>query len=150
MEAHVTAQSQTYRLQQRASEAHIRHGQEVRADIPNVRVAPAPDAVPAFSGRFHWLRRDEPAPAANTSQGPPLERGDVFFCNIGPVRVREVVVEGDDAPLPSNVVVEGLTVPTAGRYDLVNVLVRANGDLRLIVDKETRLQPTVTAWSPTL
>jgi hypothetical protein len=139
MEAHVTAQSQTYRLEQRAREAHLRHGQEVRADIPNVRVAPAHDNVPAFAGRFQWLRRDDPAPAA-----PP---GIVFFCDMGSLRVREVVVEGDDAPLPSSVVVEGLTVPAAGRYDLVNALVRTNGDLRVIVDAETRLEPAA-AKSP--
>jgi hypothetical protein len=139
MDAHVTAQSQTYRLEQRAREAHLRHGQEVRADVPNVRVAPAHDPVPAFSGRFQWLRREDPAPAAHV--------GAVFFCDIGPLHIREVVVEGDDAPLPSSVVVEGLTVPTPGRYDLVNVVVRTNGDLRLIVDGETRLQP-VAATAP--
>lgn len=142
MEAHVTAQSQTYRLEQRAREAHLKHGQEVRADVPNVRVAPAHDTTPAFSGRFQWLRRDDPTPAA--------PRGDVFFCDIGPLRIREVVMEGDDAPLPSSVVVEGLMVPTPGRYDLVNVLVRTNGDLRLIVDKETRLEPAGAAKSPWL
>jgi hypothetical protein len=114
----------------------------VRADVPNVRVAPAHDTVPAFTGRFQWLRRDDTAPA------PP--RGDVFFCEIGPLRVREVVVEGDDAPLPSTVVVEGLMVPTPGRYDLVNVLVRANGDLRLIVDSETRLERAAAVKSLSL
>ncbi len=139
MEAHVTEQSQTYRLQQRAREAHVRHGQEVRADIPDVRVAPAHDTTPAFVGRLHWLRRDEPAPAT--------PGGTVFFCDIGPLRIREVVVEGDDAPLPTTVVVEGLTVPQPGRYDLVNILVRTNGDLRLIVDGETRLEPAA-AKSP--
>jgi hypothetical protein len=133
MEAHVTAQSQTYRFEQRAREAHLRHGQEVRADVPNVRVAPAHDPAPAFSGRLQWLRREDPAPAA-----PP---GAIFFCETGPLRIREVLVQGDDAPLPSSVVVEGLTVPAPGRYDLVNVVVRTNGDLRLIVDSETRLEP---------
>jgi hypothetical protein len=133
MEAHVTAQSQTYRLEQRAREAHLRHGQEVRADVPNVRVASAHDSEPAVFSRFQWLRRDDPTPA--------VPRGTLFFCDIGPLHVREVVVEGDDAPLPSSVVVEGLTVPAVGRYDLVNVLVRTNGDLRLIVDGETRLEP---------
>jgi hypothetical protein len=140
MEAHVTAQSQTYRFEQRAREAHLRHGQEVRADIPNVRVAPAHDTTPAFSGRFQWLRRDDPAPA-------PIP-GAVFFCDMGPLRIREVVVEGDDAPLPSSVVVEGLLVPAAGRYDLVNVLVRTNGDLRLVIDEQTRLEPAAAAKMP--
>jgi hypothetical protein len=77
--------------------------------------------------------RDGPTPAAPA--------GTVFFCDIGPLRIREVVVEGDDEPLPTSVVVEGLTVPKPGRYDLVNVLVRTTGDLRLIIDSETRLVP---------
>jgi hypothetical protein len=131
MEAHVTDRSQGYRLEQRAREAKVRHGEEVRADIPNVRVAPAH----AFSGRFGWPRRAETG-------------GEIFFCEIGPLHIREIVVEGDDAPLPSTVVVEGLGVPAPGRYDLVNVLVRTNGDLRLIIDAKTRLEPAGATWSP--
>ncbi|MFL5576558.1 MAG: hypothetical protein ACJ79S_11375 [Gemmatimonadaceae bacterium] len=160
MEAHVTAQSQTFRLRQRADEASLRHGQEVRADIPNVRVAPSPvgadtadspSAEPALapSGLFRWLRRDASTPAGRAPQASGGDaRGDVFFCNIGPIRIREVLVEGDDeTPLPATAVVEGLAVPTPGSYDLVNVVVRANGDLRLIVDEQTRLEPATPAWS---
>lgn len=158
MEAHVTAQSQTFRLRQRAHEARIRHGQEVRADVPNIRVG-APvgsgtfdgstaEPAPAHSGPFRWLRRDSSA-AGRTSRGPGEARGDVFFCNIGPIRIREVVEDADDdAPLPETVIVEGLAVPTPGTYDLMNVVVRANGDLRLIVDAATRLEPATPAWSP--
>ena len=40
--------------------------------------------------------------------------------------------------------------PAPGRYDLVNVLVRTNGDLRLIVDAETRLEPAAGAKYPAL
>jgi hypothetical protein len=133
MEAHVTDRSQGYRLEQRAREAKVRHGEEVRADIPNVRVAPAH----AFSGRFGWPRRADSG-------------GEIFFCEIGPLHIREIVVEGDDAPLPSTVVVEGLGVPAPGRYDLVTVLVRTNGDLRLIIDAKTRLEPAGATWSPSL
>jgi hypothetical protein len=133
MEARVTDRSQSYRLEQRAREAQVRHGEEVRADIPNIRVATAQ----AFSGRFGWPRRAEAS-------------GEIFFCEIGRLRVREIVVEGDDAPLPSTVVVEGLGVPMPGHYDLVNVLIRTNGDLRLIIDAETRLEPAAATWSPSL
>jgi hypothetical protein len=133
MEAHVTDRSQAYRLEQRAREAKVRHGQEVRADVRNIRVAPAR----AFSGRFGWPLHAEAS-------------GEIYFCEIGPLRIREIVVEGDDAPLPSTVVVEGLGVPMPGRYDLVNVLVRTNGDLRLIVDAETRLEPAAAAMSSSL
>src|ERR1700694_5933906 len=103
MEAHVTDRSQGYRLQQRAREAKVRHGEEVRADIPNIRVAP----THAFSGRFGWPRRAESG-------------GEIFFCEIGPLHIREIVVEGDDAPLPSTVGVEGLGGPAPGRYQLAH------------------------------
>lgn len=133
MEAHVTAQSQTYRLHERAKEADLRHGQDVRADVPRVRVR-------ATSETTGWFGRRS---AGATG------RAEVFFCNMGRLRVREVLNTGDDAPLPTNVVVENLVVPESGMYDLVNVLVRSNGDLRLIVDENTQIVPalgTEAAW----
>ena len=39
MEARITAQSQSFKLRERLHEAQVSHGQEVRADLPNVRVA---------------------------------------------------------------------------------------------------------------
>jgi len=68
-------------------------------------------------------------------------KGEVYFCTMGPIRVREVMVPGDGGPLPSNVVVEGLEVASGGSYDLLNVLVQSNGDLRLVVDDATRVVP---------
>ncbi len=44
MEARVTAQSQSYRLRERMQEAKVSHGQEIRADLPNVRVLDGPDS----------------------------------------------------------------------------------------------------------
>src|SRR3989449_2050943 len=38
MEARITAQSQSFKLRERLEEAKVSHGQEVRADLPNVRV----------------------------------------------------------------------------------------------------------------
>lgn len=38
MEAHVTSQSQPFRLKERLEQAKVSHGEEVRADFPNVRV----------------------------------------------------------------------------------------------------------------
>ena len=46
-------------------------------------------------------------------------------------------------PLPSDVVVDGLEVASGGSYDLLNVLVQSNGDLRLIVDDATRVVPVI-------
>ena len=129
MEGHVTARSQSYRLRERAEEAQVRHGQELRADLPNIRVT---------------------ASGASPSEWPGTAEGcdEVFFCNMGPIRVRQVLASGDGGPLPTNVIVEGLEVPGAGFYDLLNVLVRSNGDIRLVVDAETRVVPAAEYAEP--
>ena len=111
MDARVTAQSQSYRLRERMQEANISHGQEIRADLPNVRVL---------------------ALAGGTE-------AQTLFCNMGPIRVREILNRGDDRPLPAAVALEGLEVPTSGTYDILNALVSSNGDLRLVVDGATRV-----------
>lgn len=115
MEPRVTAQSQAFKLRERMEEASIQHGQEVRADLPGI-------AVTAMAGGTD---------------------GQVFFCRLGAIRVREVLNPGDDRPLPTTVSLEGLTVPNSGRYDLLNALVCSNGDLRLVVDAKTQVVPVV-------
>ena len=120
MEARVTAHSQSLRLVERMQEAKIYHGQEIRADLPDVRV------TALVGGR----------------------EGQVFFCTMGPIRVREILHRGDGRPLPTNVAVEGLEVPTAGSYDILNALVRSNGDLRLVVDDQTWVVPAVQVAGP--
>ena len=70
-------------------------------------------------------------------------RGEVFFCTMGPIQVRETTTPGDGGPLPENVVVQGLDVATDGTYDLIDVLVQSNGDLRLIMDGASRVVPGV-------
>ncbi|HXE56527.1 MAG TPA: hypothetical protein VNK43_00860 [Gemmatimonadales bacterium] len=126
METRITAHSQTYRLRQRIEEAQIRHGQEVRADLPFVRVI-------ASWAPFAWLRR---------ARGEETREGHVFFCEMGQIRVRQVVANGDDHPLPSDVIIEGLKVPDSGTYDILDAVIRSNGDIRLIVDERTRVVPT--------
>src|SRR5215212_5056721 len=120
MEPRVFAHSQTYRLRERMYEASIRHGQEVRADLPGIRVG-----------------------AASGSWGidPNANIGAIFFCTMGEIRVREVLHEGDGDPLPSEVVLDGLTVPEPGTYDILNALVHSNGSLLLRIDAETRIVP---------
>jgi hypothetical protein len=103
------------------ADAEVRHGQEVRADVRGVRVQLA---APAWIGR-----RD-------------IVKGDVFFCTMGPVEVRRVSIEGDGGPLSEDTILEGLQVPIEGTYDLINVLVRSNGDLRLIMDEASRAEAT--------
>jgi hypothetical protein len=122
MEAHVTAYSQAHRLRERMEKAEIRHGQEIRADLPGIRVT-------AVSR--HWFT------------GRPVGAGQVFFCTMGPIRVREIKSDGDQAPLPSNAVVHGLKVSGEGTYDLIDALVQSNGDLRVIVDGATQVVPAV-------
>jgi hypothetical protein len=122
MEARVTSYSQAHRLRERMAQAEVRHGQEIRADLPGIRVS---------------------AMGRNWFTGRPNGKGEVFFCTMGPIKVRETTTPGDGGPLPSNVVVQGLEVPSDGTYDLVDVLVQSNGDLRLIVDGETKVVPVV-------
>jgi hypothetical protein len=115
MKARVTSESQSFRLVERMEEVKISHGQELRADLLNVRVL-------ALAGVAEVL---------------------ALFCNIGPIRVREILNRGDDRPLPADVTLEGLEVPTSGTYDILNALVCSNGDLRLVVDDATRVvRPT--------
>lgn len=123
MEARVTAYSQSHRLKERMSEAEVRHGQEIRADVRGVRVQLAGPEWFARGGKV---------------------KGDVFFCNMGPVQVRRVSIEGDGGPLPDRTVLHGLRVPGEGTYDLLNVLVRSNGDLRLIMDEASRVESALS------
>src|SRR2546427_6694255 len=67
MEARITAQSQSFKLRERLEEAKVSHGQEVRADLPNVRVG-----VLAATGE-----------------------AQLMFCNMGSIRVRELLQPGD-------------------------------------------------------
>ena len=120
MEPRVMAHSQSHRLRERMVEAEIRHGQEVRADLPGIRV------TAEFDG---WRTTAEP------------QRGVIFFCTMGAIKVREVIASGDSQPLPSEAVVEGLVVPQPGTYDLINALVHSNGALQLRVDSATRIVP---------
>lgn len=115
MEARVTSQSQPFKLRERMEEANVFHGQEVRADLPNVRVT-------ALAGSGE---------------------GQALFCNIGRIRVREVLQRGDDQPLSTDVTLRGLQVPISGTYDIFNALVSSNGDIELVVDDKTWLVPAV-------
>jgi hypothetical protein len=120
MEPRVFAHSQTYRLRERMDEAQIRHGQEVRADLSGIRV------TAAFEG---W------------SSSPDPNTGVIFFCTMGPIRIREVVSDGDGAALPTEVILDGLSVPGPGTYDIVNALIHSNGSLRVQADSATRIVP---------
>jgi hypothetical protein len=121
MEARVTSYSQGFRLRERMEEAEVRHGQEIRADLPGIRVT---------AMARHWFT------------GKPSDKGEVFFCNMGPIAVKETTAPGDGKALPRNVVLQGLQVPAEGIYDLIDVLVQSNGDLRVIMDGTSRVVPS--------
>ena len=120
MEARVTAQSQSFRLVERMAEAKVQHGQEVRADLVGVRVLAFADGSPA----------------------------QIRFCEMGPIRVREILAAGDDRPLPADVVVHGLDGAAAGMYDVLNVRVFSNGVIRLVVDERTSIHGVVWPQRP--
>jgi hypothetical protein len=118
MEARVTASSQVHRLRERMEEAEVRHGEEIRADLPGIRVS-------AYAPARLGMRQ--------------VGRADVFFCTMGPIRLRRVTIDGDGNALPYSALVQGLNVYDDGTYDLLNALVRSNGDLRVIVDEVTEV-----------
>ena len=118
MEPRVMAHSQTHRLRERMAEAAIVHGQEVRADLPGIRVT---------------------AEIADWRSAPNPNVGTVFFCTMGSIRVHEVLAPGDGRDLPTEVILEGLVVPEPGTYDILNVLVHSNGALRVRADSATRV-----------
>ena len=127
MEPRVMAHSQTYRLRERMADAAISHGQEVRADLPGIRVT---------------------APMADWRSAPEPSAGMVFFCTMGSVRVREILAPGDARPLPHEVVLEGLAVPEPGTYDILNALVPSTGTLRVRVDSATQVVRRVQWFVP--
>ena len=128
MEPRVFAHSQSYRLRERMSDAQIKHGQEIRADLTGIRVMAAVDG---------WR-----TPAVSS------DIGAIFFCTMGPIRIREVLSEGDTDPLPREVLLDGLAVPGPGTYDILNALVHSNGSLLVRVDANTQIVPQ--ALSPDL
>ena len=85
MEARVTAYSQAHRLRERMAQAEVQHGQEIRADLPGIGVTTI---------ARDWFT------AGHTG------KGQVFFCTMGPIRVRKVTIPGDGGPLPTNGIVE--------------------------------------------
>ncbi len=120
MEPRVFAHSQTYRLRERMTEADIRHGQEVRADLTGIRVTAAVEG---------WRTT------------PDTNVGAIFFCTMGPIRIREVLNQGDQDPLPREVILDGLAVPGPGTYDILNALVHSNGSLLVRIDASSQVVP---------
>jgi hypothetical protein len=110
MEAHVTAASQSYKVREYVEKAEIRHGQTARVDIPNVRVA---------------VTADRP--------------GEIYFCNMRPIRVKQILSPGDQGGIPTKVALDKLEFPSGGTYDIIDVLISTNGEIRISADRQTRI-----------
>jgi hypothetical protein len=72
---------------------------------------------------------------------PDTNVGAIFFCTMGPIRIREVLNQGDQDPLPREVILDGLAVPGPGTYDILNALVHSNGSLLVRIDASSQVVP---------
>ena len=127
MEARVTASSQAYRLKERMEQAEVRHGQEIRADLPGIRVRASAGA---------WLGARE------------VGKGEVFFCNMGPIRLRSVTIAGDGMSLPNAARVQGLNVAADGTLTIKPGcrLRLTNDDLKTLGELVEKAKPR--EWKP--
>src|SRR5213079_1975406 len=71
----------------------------------------------------------------------PAGESQLMFCNMGSIRVRQLMQRGDERPLATEVTLEGLQVPAVGVYDLVNAYLSVNGSIHVRVDAETEVVP---------
>jgi hypothetical protein len=115
MNAQITSSSQTNRLREQLERSQVSHGGTVRADIPRVRVG------------------------TGVAAGIAAE-GQLFFCDVEPIRIRRQVEAGDSAPLPETVRLEGIEFPEPGEYDVLDAIVTANGDISIVGDAATEVR----------
>lgn len=112
MVAQVTLRSQQYRLRQQVERSHIRHDETVRVDISGVR-------VDSRAGRD----------------------AVISFGDVEPLKIRARLTRGDDRPVPESIDIQGIDFPGDGLYDLKDVVMRCNGDLRISADSRSRVEP---------
>lgn len=106
----VTSYSQPHVLQNRMKEEKMSHGGAVKANLSPVRL--------------------------------DMDRGNVvmYFCPVKKVEILEVLSEGDGNNIPTEVKLEGLTIPTdfkAGFYELENVELSSNGSIQVKATERT-------------
>jgi hypothetical protein len=105
-----TSSAQPHVLREKMREKKLTHGETVTASISPVRLESA-------SGKMA-----------------------LYFCPMQTLEVLETITPGDGGDIPSNVVVEGLTVPAGhkpGLYTLKNVKLSSNGAMQVIADAKT-------------
>ncbi len=105
-----TSYSQPHVLQQRMKEEKLTHGETVMANISPVRL--------------------------ETSYGKMI----MYFCPMKSLEVLQTINNGDGGSIPSQVKVEGLTVPSelkSGMYKLKNVTLSSNGTMQVKATEST-------------
>ena len=105
-----TSYSQPHVLQQKMQEERLSHGETVTVNISPVR-----------------LERD-------------YGKMVMYFCPMKSIEVIEKINLGDGGSIPSQVKVEGLTIPDhfkPGFYKLKNVMLTSNGSMQVIATEKT-------------
>lgn len=123
----VTPTSQVEKLKLRMSEKGVTHAEELRADIPGVRIGEGVYAENVAAFQQLHAKAPEVAP--------------IFFCNIAELNIRKILKKGDGGAVPDQAVVRGLNVETSGRFDLINAKIYSNGAINVVVDEETTVVP---------
>ena len=105
-----TSSAQPHVLRERMKEKELSHGETVTVNMSPVRLE-------AAFGKMH-----------------------LYFCPMQSIDVLEKITPGDGGDIPSEVVVEGLTVPAGhkpGLYTLKNVKLSSNGSMQVIANANT-------------
>lgn len=108
----ITSYSQPHVLQQKMKEESLSHGETVTANISPVRLE-------SYQGKMV-----------------------MYFCPVKTIEVMKTLTAGDGGSIPTQAVVEGLTISEdlkPGLYKLKNVVLTSNGTMQV---KAT----TTTAW----
>jgi len=105
-----TSSAQPHVLREKMKEKALSHGETVTVNMSPVRLE-------AAYGKMH-----------------------LYFCPMQTLDIVEKITPGDGGDIPHNVVVEGLTVPSAcksGLYTLKNVRISSNGSMQVMADANT-------------
>lgn len=106
----ITSYSQPHVLQQRMKEEKLTHGETVTANISPVRL--------------------------ESNFGKMV----LYFCPMQSIEVLNKMSDGDGGSLPSEAIVEGLSVPgncKPGLYTLKNVKLSSNGTMQVVATVDT-------------
>lgn len=100
----ITAYSQPNVLQQRMQEEKLSHGETVSANLSPVRVE------------------------------KHMGKMVLYFCPMKNIEILQTLAEGDGGSLPTQAIVEDLTIPSdykPGFYNLKNVILTSNGTMQV-------------------